>query len=201
MTNRWFVIRCGIMLLSVVAFVSTEAFVAAPSLSTFVPPAPWSSSLLAAASSSSPDPQSSWLDDYTDDEIQEMRSLILSLSMDHSDESRRSRLRGVFVDAFQRAGGGDSTPQRFASLFDRMVIKIGDEVQLEAKKKYFEANASRLEEPGTDEGDGSPAEGKGDAKEKSPDELQLWALVDMMVQSKTMVKKGLGEVQSSGDFQ
>ena len=41
----------------------------------------------------------------------------------------------------------------------------------------------------------------GELRMKSPDELQLWALVDMMVQSKTIVKRRNGELGSKGTFQ
>jgi hypothetical protein len=35
---------------------------------------------------------------------------------------------------------------------------------------------------------------------KSETELQLWALIDMLVQSKTIVKKAAGELGSEGKF-
>lgn len=42
----------------------------------------------------------------------------------------------------------------------------------------------------------------GDAvkRSKSPEELQLWALIDMMVQSKTRVKLHMGSLGSKGQF-
>jgi hypothetical protein len=129
------------------------------------------------------------LDDYTDEEIQEMRQMILSLSLERTDDSRRSRLENIFSEFFQRASG---MPDRFATLFDRIVIKIGDEVQTEAKKRFYEAQAATAmiaQEDGkisSDEESDLTDEGK---REKTPEELQLWALVDMMVQSKTLAKK------------
>jgi hypothetical protein len=133
--------------------------------------------------------QTTSLDDYTDEEIQDMRQMILSLSLEGTDESRRSRLENVFSEFFQRTNG---MPDRFATLFDRLVIKIGDEVQTEAKKRFYEAQAATatIEQEGdkiSSDGDNELADdGK---REKLPDELQLWALVDMMVQAKTLAKK------------
>ena len=36
---------------------------------------------------------------------------------------------------------------------------------------------------------------------RSPDERQLWALVDMMVQSKTLSKKAFGQLGNKGTLQ
>jgi len=38
------------------------------------------------------------------------------------------------------------------------------------------------------------------ARVKSQEELQLWALIDMMVQSKTRVKLHMGSLGSKGEF-
>ena len=159
------------------------------------------------ASSPNTSPSGSWLDDYSDDEIQDMRSLILSLSLEPNDSSRRARLNDIFSDAYQRSDG--VSPQRFGALFDRMVIKIGDEKQNEAKQRYFEAQAGSQQqdedsEPLSNEQNNAGSGKDGGQKverEKSPDELQLWALVDMMVQVKTIIKRGISSPGSAGDFQ
>ena len=163
-----------------------------------------------ASNTKGPEPGSaSWLDDYSDDEIQEMRGLILSLSLEPNDSSRRARLNDIFADASQRS---DGSPQRFGALFDRMVIKIGDEKQNEAKQRFYEAQAAKQEDESEtisneNNGNGEDVDGNLDQngesveREKSPDELQLWALVDMMVQGKTIIKRGITAPGSAGDFQ
>lgn len=70
---------------------------------------------------------------------------------------------------------------------------------MKAKMKFFEQKQSD-EDDETNE-DGELALEDGELRIKSPEELQLWALVDMMVQSKTIVKKRNGELGSKGTFQ
>ena len=88
-------------------------------------------------------------------------------------------------------------------------------MQLEAKKKYFEQTvgdeSSSPEEVSTVKEDGALLDGSntGDKKkddgdeqvvpeerEKTPEELQLWALIDLMVQSKTIIKRANGDLGS-----
>ena len=135
---------------------------------------------------------------YTAQEIQNMRDLIFSLSLEPTDDDRRSRVKAVFDDAL---GGPNGMPKRFTDLFDSQLLKIGDEVQSEAKKKFFEANEDVEENisASTVDDDGEvvpPAK-----REKTEEELQLWALVDMMVQTKTIVKTNNGDLGSKGTFQ
>jgi hypothetical protein len=116
-------------------------------------------------------------------------------------------------------------------LFDNVLAQVGDEIQMAARKRMFEAEAQdvpRSEGDGDDDDDDDddvetttttpvpPANSDGSKSEtdssdsaddeenpwksKSPEELQLWALVDMMVQSKTIVKKQNGEFGSQGAF-
>jgi len=93
-----------------------------------------------------------------------MEDLILSISLEESDDSRRNRLHSVFTDALARPNGG---PDRFSSLFNATLIAVGDKVRNLAMQNM--QNASK--------------------DEKAAKERQVWALVDMMVQSKTIVKK------------
>lgn len=146
-------------------------------------------------------------DMYGEEEIQEMKGLVLSLSLETSDETRRQRVVDVFDEALARPNG---MPKRFTDLFDKTLMKIGDEVQSQAKKKYFEDQAAEEAENvkgASNEGSEESDEG-GDADDdtqkirtKSPQEQQLWALVDMMVQTKTIVKRANGDLGSKGTFQ
>ncbi|GAX24354.1 hypothetical protein FisN_4Lu603 [Fistulifera solaris] len=108
-----------------------------------------------------------------------MKALILSLSLEPTDQSRRERLAGLFGEALAKPNGA---PKRFTDLFDKTLIEVGDRVRKEA----LEALESEQNPPS----DGS----------KSPQELQVWALIDMMVQSKTLVKRANGELGNGGTF-
>lgn len=115
----------------------------------------------------------------SEQERKDMKELIVSLSLEPSDESRRERLVGLFGEALAKP---DGDPKRFTDLFDKTLIEVGDRVRKEALEK--------LEQEQTIPADGS----------KTPEELQVWALVDMMVQSKTLVKKANGELGNGGTF-
>mmetsp|Transcript_129909 Transcript_129909/g.193382 ORF Transcript_129909/g.193382 Transcript_129909/m.193382 type:complete len:186 (+) Transcript_129909:139-696(+) len=150
-------------------------------------------------------------EEYAEEEFQEMRELVLSISLEPTDHDRRTRLRDVFHEALSRPNGA---PKRFTGLFDMILVKVGDEIQMEAKKKYFEKQAEEKEleveenekEVVVEEAESAAAnaddpQAKKGLQFKSPEEFQLWALVDMMVQSKTIVKKSNGELGSKGTFQ
>jgi hypothetical protein len=92
-------------------------------------------------------------------------------------------------------------------LFDQVLAVVGDRVQLAATKKALEAQEERnqLDEQESQEKEGSRDEENEDGDYmgmgKSPEERQLWALVDMMVQSKTISKKAFGELGNKGTMQ
>jgi hypothetical protein len=147
--------------------------------------------------------------DYTDTEREDTRDLIISLSLESTDHDRRMRLKELFHEALARPNG---MPKRFTDLFDVTLAEVGDEIQREAKKKFFEAQAAeQAKAKSSDEAsddadvdvvdDENDKDGGEDLDLKTPDELQLWALVDMMVQSKTIVKKQSGDLGSKGNFQ
>jgi hypothetical protein len=143
--------------------------------------------------------------DYSDEEQQEMRDLVLSLSLEPTDEDRRTKVKDIFHEVLARPNGA---PKRFSDLFDTLLAKIGAEVQDEAKKRFFEAQAAKKQEQAenvtevlSDNAVDDDNEEEAGEKVKSPDELQLWALVDMMVQSKTIVKRENGDLGSKGTFQ
>ncbi|KAL3776757.1 hypothetical protein HJC23_013935 [Cyclotella cryptica] len=87
---------------------------------------------------------------------------------------------------------------RFAKLFQVSLDNVGERVQNEVREKALERQESS---------DGSTGEGKAEGEGedlvgqlKSEEELQLWALIDMMVQSKTRVKLYMGTLGSKGAF-
>jgi hypothetical protein len=149
--------------------------------------------------------------DYSEAEMLDMTELISSLSLEPTDHDRRTRVKDIFQEALGRPNG---SPKRFTDLFDKTLIQFGEKVQNEAKKKYFEDQEKAAVARGAEESevvlDGSGSESIADTaedsstpvvREKTPEELQLWALVDMMVQTKTIVKKHSGELGSKGSFQ
>lgn len=154
---------------------------------------------------------------YTDVERTEMRELIVSLSLEATDHERRTRVKEIFYEALARPNG---MPKRFTDLFDIVLSEVGEEVQLKAKKRFFETEAERRQQ----EQQQPPASSADDIEDntidevlseeesednkdgqqrqwKYPEEPQLWALVDVMVQSKTIVKKAEGTLGSKGTFQ
>jgi hypothetical protein len=147
-----------------------------------------------------------------------MRDLILSLSLEATDHDRRTRVKDIFYEALSRPNG---MPKRFTDLFDTTLTQVGEEVQSKAKKRFFdeaqagvssgvggveEENTTSSKSPSmvaSGEEQEAPAAGAGDDQPqwKYPEELQLWALIDVMVQSKTIVKKAEGKLGSKGSFQ
>jgi hypothetical protein len=129
-------------------------------------------------------------------EAREMKDLILSLSKERTDDSRRQRMQRIFTEAFSRPNGD---PQRFTHLFDQQLIILGDQVKAKAAAMAIdleqEADTHAIS---TEQSLADNEAGK--MREKSAEEKQLWALVDMMVQSKTIVKRASGDLGSKGRF-
>ena len=97
---------------------------------------------------------------------------------------------------------------RFAELFQYSLDNVGELVQCAAREKAELLNnsdnsnndengsSSSIEEANQEENSTSTEV----SRVKSEEELQLWALIDMMVQSKTMVKMYMGSLGSKGVF-
>ena len=161
--------------------------------------------LAAAASSSSSSSSSSLpsLEDYTAKEVQEMEDLILCLSREATDASRRGRVEALFRDSALVApssppadiDGVNSPPNRFsAALFNLVLISVGNRVQKEAQQRALQESP-----PPSDDGSVSMATDASSSTDAASSS-QLWALVDMMVQSKTIVKRARGELGKEGSF-
>eukprot|EP00979_Chaetoceros_neogracilis_P002602 scaffold435_cov275-Chaetoceros_neogracile.AAC.54 len=120
---------------------------------------------------------------YTETEIDDMRNTILSISKVKDDETRRSTVVTLMKEKTERDDPKDGA--KFVQLWDKTLIVVGGEIQNAAREK-----AARMA-PGTS----SSSEDEGGAvattAKQGDDELQLWALVDMMIQSKTIIKKAM----------
>ena len=150
-----------------------------------------------------------------------MKDLIIDLSKEGTDDVRRSRLQAIIVQGLDE---GDA--ETFSVLFQQALEAIGNEVQAEARElamqRYEERDAAEtINEEAVAASAAAAASSSGDSNTngesspirvekvnetsegtiKSPLETQLWALVDMMVQSKTMIKKAKGQLGSKGTFQ
>lgn len=169
----------------------------------FLPSIPSNHNVAASPSTTTRSPFCRMSSDASEAEIQEMEELILSLSLEPTDESRRERLVSVFDEALSRPNG---MPKEFADLFDQTLIVVGDRIKAELQQKAQEQALQAEEEEDDDNLQEKSAEDdddKPDGKKKVAfaNQRQLWALVDMMVQSKTIVKKDSGELGSKGVFQ
>lgn len=104
-------------------------------------------------------------------ESDEVRELILTLSLEADDEQRRTKLKSLLEEKLAQDDVVESA--KFAHLWDTNIIQIGGEIQNNAR---LEAEQNKQSENGTI--------GSG----KNEKEKQLWAMVDMMVQSKSITK-------------
>mmetsp|Transcript_11036 Transcript_11036/g.15780 ORF Transcript_11036/g.15780 Transcript_11036/m.15780 type:complete len:153 (+) Transcript_11036:91-549(+) len=100
---------------------------------------------------------------FTDEEVAEMDNLIVDLSLDSDDDSRRSKVRILFEEQLQKP---DGTPKRFTDLFDSVLINVGGRIQKETRNKAKSTDLDQNED--TVEGMRNNTEGK------TIDELQLW---------------------------
>eukprot|EP00584_Thalassiosira_punctigera_P004888 CAMPEP_0172529390 /NCGR_PEP_ID=MMETSP1067-20121228/3480_1 /TAXON_ID=265564 ORGANISM="Thalassiosira punctigera, Strain Tpunct2005C2" /NCGR_SAMPLE_ID=MMETSP1067 /ASSEMBLY_ACC=CAM_ASM_000444 /LENGTH=173 /DNA_ID=CAMNT_0013313431 /DNA_START=282 /DNA_END=803 /DNA_ORIENTATION=- len=145
-------------------------------------------------------PTSNNLPGFTPDEMNDMDELILFLSKITDDGKRRERLSAIFekelADATQIASLDDDSVlevPRFAKLFQNSLDKVGEKVQTAAREVAMEQQRNAVEINQSDDDERLE-------RVKSQEELQLWALIDMMVQSKTRVKLHMGSLGSKGEF-
>lgn len=132
------------------------------------------------------------------EKVQEMEQLVLSLSKETSDKLRRTRLQQIFEEKMHEELDEESSAN-FTRLFDQVLIVVGDRVRMEAAQQLQAENDTSTTTMGNkqdeDELPSFPL-----SSQKSETQLQLWALVDMMVQSKTIVKRASGQLGSEGEF-
>jgi hypothetical protein len=115
----------------------------------------------------------------------EIEELLLSLSTDTDDKSRRGRLSQIFEEKIQDQDGGES----FMKFFDQAMIVVGDRVRMSVANEAAVATSDSLN---MNDGDGNdvplPSFPLPSQQQKSILAGQLWACVDMMVQSKKLMK-------------
>ena len=140
---------------------------------------------------------------FDDDEVEKMEETILSLSLIPTDESRRTQLQLLFYDELEKP---DDDGQHFAKLFDHTLIIVGDRIKQKAQEVALKMQEEKEAEETGDKQDNDEDEDKDEDDEADenqseseaedefqafPEQRQLWALVDMMVQSKAIVKNSL----------
>jgi hypothetical protein len=125
-------------------------------------------------------------------QVQAMEDLILSLSADADDVSRRGKVASLFEEKLKNRDSSES----FIHLFDQVLVIVGDRVRMEAVSQHQVAAAEKEKTKSDEKLPSFPLPDQ----HKSETELRLWALVDMMVQSKTIVKKATGQLGSEGSF-
>ena len=155
-----------------------------------------------------PPPPTNDTPDFSKDEIEDMNQLIITLSKESNDDTRREKLAEILdkeltndtSDNSDESADLNTEVPRFAQLFQISLDYVGEEVQaaareVAAQQQQEQENLSLLYDK-ADDGE----EGERVMRVKSQEELQLWALIDMMVQSKTRVKLHMGSLGSKGEF-
>jgi hypothetical protein len=119
--------------------------------------------------------------------------------MESNDDKRREKLSGILEKELKSTKEKDSTLElnpevpRFAKLFQISLDNVGERVQTAAREKAMQRQEAEVNSETDDTQDVVE-------RVKSEEELQLWALIDIMVQSKTAVKLHMGSLGSKGSF-
>ena len=98
-----------------------------------------------------------------------MEELIVSLSREPTDDKRRKRMEDIF----------GTYNEAFCNGFEQALIKVGDRVRSEAAEEAVSVQQKEMPELLQEQ--------------KTETQFQLWALVDMMVQSKILIRRSKGE--------
>ena len=123
----------------------------------------------------------------TELEVLEMKRLVLSISNERDDETRRNYVSKWITRQTERTDYLEGI--KMLQLWDTTVIEIGKEFQNKLRKKSRQCPA-RLS-----------ATGGGDLKKKKKEnELTLWAFVDMLVQTKTLLNRLEVPKQTDGRY-
>lgn len=88
-------------------------------------------------------------------------------------------------------------PHTQSQLFQLSLDNVGEAVQTAAREKALQI---QQQNEANSDSSGNEEEGEIVERVKTKEELQLWALIDMMVQSKTRVKLHMGSLGSQGEF-
>ena len=101
--------------------------------------------------------------------------------MEPTDQGRRGKLTTVFAEKYMDLD--------FCNLFDEQLILVGDQIKERAAQAAAEAAAAD-DTSNSEQGEESNKDTTNVMdQEKSPEMKQLWAIVDLMVQKKTLVKR------------
>ena len=116
--------------------------------------------------------------------------LVMSLAMEQDDDSRRKKLANVFEKRALEKGFADS----FLKSLEITGASIQQSAREKAEARQIEKEENDLDKSDSEEDDlpaGVSVEKDGSIilPDKTAEELQLWAIVDMMVQSKLILKK------------
>jgi hypothetical protein len=117
--------------------------------------------------------------------VTKMNDLLESLSLEPTDEGRRQRLARTFEE--------ESGEQGFADLFQQQLVVFGNDIRailMQQQQQQLQGPRSSFAEDESESSSTSSNDSQQNgfmSAEKSTEEKQLWALVDMMVQSKTLV--------------
>lgn len=106
---------------------------------------------------------------------EEMKTLVLTWSQTQHDGVRRRRLE----ERFDREYANNITWDEFSNLFESTLKIIGSNVQQEVKLNHENTSSSSA----------SKKASAAARAIKTEEQMQLWACVDMMIQSKTIIKR------------
>jgi hypothetical protein len=124
-----------------------------------------------------------WInDDLLSDPDMVIQNLILSLSKVTDDQSRRESLSRLFEVKLQDIDDGEL----FMKQFDSAMIIVGDRIRLDAASVAMKQSSnSNIDSDDETETPTFPLR----SQQRLQLEGQLWACIDMMVQSKTLMKQ------------
>lgn len=123
-------------------------------------------------------------DPYSEHEM-DIENVILSLSTIADDQSRREQLSDLFAEKLQNQDGGEL----FMKQFDSAMIVVGDRIRMDATDIATVAAVNRSLNSTSAKDDAEMPSFPLRSQQKSQLEGQLWACIDMMVQSKTLMKQ------------
>ncbi|CAM9216560.1 unnamed protein product [Heterosigma akashiwo] len=113
-------------------------------------------------------------EDFAGDETSaNIKQRVFTISQEKDDTKRRFTVSSLIN---QKISEKDD---QFVKIWDKALVEIAEELQDQARRKAVQMPLA--------EADGSTS-GENSVN-KTAEEVQLWALVDMMIQSKTLIKK------------
>ena len=128
------------------------------------------------------------INEFDSSQRDEVTSLIMSLSEEKNDDVRRNNLSSLLKERLNQENSIEAA--RFAVLWDTTIIEIGSKVQEEARKKAEESVTTECEEENINS-DPEVTSNLDSTRIKSAEELKLWAMIDMMIQSKHIIKNAM----------